>query len=135
MMILSSCTMFSQTQEKELDTTYLYFPFDVLFDYGKIELSIEEKQNLDYILEKYYYPFKDELSSDILLVALECPNETSGNNDILMRRLGSLFEYLVNEKEINRNNILMQIGGSPNPKICEDKAKQKVIIQYRRKPN
>lgn len=129
-LVFTSCKTYSQNGSKDLDTAYLYFPFKVLFNYESFELENLEKQNIDYILEKYYYPNVSVPPSNICLLALVCKEEVLKNEKIVMERLFQVYNYLVNEKKIPSNKIKMQIGGTPNPKICENKDKQGVIIQY-----
>jgi len=128
-LFLLSCKVFSQTEGTKLDTTYLYFPFTILFDYGHYEITQAEKDNLNYILDKYYYPYKDSIQFKFNLTALECEDEIKLDNKISIKRLFSVYEYLTQKKSIKKDMIILTFG-APNPKICENKDRQGVLIQY-----
>jgi hypothetical protein len=129
---LSSCKNLAVCQNKEIDTSYLYFPFKILFSDNSFELSVDEKKNLDYILDKYYFPYKNDLKSDISLTVYECDKELISNPFLAFQRLQSIYNYLVFDKGIDKAIIIMFNGGVSVKPNCDGKG---VVIQYRLKPN
>jgi len=118
MMILSSCTMFSQTQEKELDTTYLYIPYKIYYTQGAENFSPQEKTNLDYIFNKVIEKGYDTTNLFILSVD-HCPNELEKDELISYKRINNLWKYLVYDKGINLDNIRIIYGGIANEPSCK----------------
>lgn len=128
-MFLLNTPFFGQNKKLPFDTTFLYFPHTILFDYNSFKLVKLEEQKLNFIFNKYYFPDYLEGKSSICLTVLECPDEISENKNLSMLRLWTIYQFLT-KNGVNKYNIFMQIGGPPNPQICSDKAKQGVIIQY-----